>query len=61
MSPFYRHRKLERLKPRPAEGNGIDLMLQLSNDYGLRGIALTGYGMAEDVAKTKQAGFWRTW
>jgi two-component system, sensor histidine kinase and response regulator len=39
------------------DGNGIDLMLQLSNDYGLRGIALTGYGMAEDVAKTEQAGF----
>ncbi len=31
-------------------------MLQLSNHYGLRGI-LTGYGMAEDVAKTEQAGF----
>jgi CheY-like chemotaxis protein len=39
------------------DGNGIDLMLQLSNDYGLRGIALTGYGMAEDVARTEQAGF----
>jgi CheY-like chemotaxis protein len=32
-------------------------MLQLSNHYGLRGIALPGYGMAEDVAKTEQAGF----
>src|SRR5207302_2447214 len=31
------------------DGNGIDLMVQLSNDYGLRGIALTGYGMAEDI------------
>jgi PAS domain S-box-containing protein len=39
------------------DGNGIDLMVQLSNDYGLRGIALTGYGMAEDVARTEQAGF----
>jgi two-component system, sensor histidine kinase and response regulator len=39
------------------DGNGIDLMMQLSNDYGLRGIALTGYGMAEDLAKTEQAGF----
>ena len=38
------------------DGSGIDLMLQLSNDYGLRGIALTGYGMAEDVAKTEKAG-----
>jgi CheY-like chemotaxis protein len=32
-------------------------MLQLSNDYGLRGIALSGYGMAEDLSKTEQAGF----
>ena len=39
------------------DGNGINLMMQLSNDYGLRGIALTGYGMAEDVARTEQAGF----
>ena len=39
------------------DGSGIDLMMQLSNDYGLRGIALTGYGMAEDLAKTERAGF----
>jgi CheY-like chemotaxis protein len=39
------------------DGNGIDLMSQLTNNYGLRGIALTGYGMAEDKAKTEQAGF----
>jgi CheY-like chemotaxis protein len=31
--------------------------MQLSNEYGLRGIALTGYGMAEDLARTEQAGF----
>jgi PAS domain S-box-containing protein len=39
------------------DGSGIDLMMQLTNDYGLRGIALTGYGMAEDLAKTQRAGF----
>ena len=39
------------------DGNGIDLMRQLIKDYGLRGIALTGYGMAADHAKTRQAGF----
>jgi two-component system CheB/CheR fusion protein len=39
------------------DGNGIDLMMQLSNEYGLRGIALSGYGMAEDLVKTEQAGF----
>ena len=39
------------------DGNGIDLMRQLAKNYGLRGIALSGYGMPEDRAKTKQAGF----
>ncbi|PYI77390.1 MAG: hypothetical protein DMF04_06370 [Verrucomicrobia bacterium] len=39
------------------DGNGIDLMVHLRADYGLRGIALTGYGMAEDLARTEQAGF----
>jgi len=39
------------------DGNGIDLMRQLTKDYGLRGIALSGYGMAVDRAKTQQAGF----
>jgi len=39
------------------DGNGIDLMRQLAKDHGLRGIALSGYGMAADRAKTKQAGF----
>jgi signal transduction histidine kinase len=39
------------------DGNGIDLMRQLTSDYGLRGIAMSGYGMAADRAQTKQAGF----
>ena len=39
------------------DGNGIDLMRQLAKRYGLRGIALSGYGMPEDRAKTKAAGF----
>jgi PAS domain S-box-containing protein len=39
------------------DGSGVDLMMQLSRDHGLRGIALSGYGMAEDVAKTERAGF----
>jgi signal transduction histidine kinase len=39
------------------DGNGIDLMRQLTKDYGLRGIALSGYGMAADHAQTQQAGF----
>ena len=36
---------------------GIDLMNELTADYGLRGIALSGYGMDEDLARTKNAGF----
>jgi len=39
------------------DGDGIDLMRQLAKEYGLRGIALSGYGMPEDRAKTKEAGF----
>ncbi|PYM07868.1 MAG: hypothetical protein DMF15_09685 [Verrucomicrobia bacterium] len=39
------------------DGNGIDLMNELTADYGLRGIALSGYGMDEDLARTKNAGF----
>jgi CheY-like chemotaxis protein len=39
------------------DGNGIDLMRQLRRRYGLRGIAISGYGMAADRANTKQAGF----
>lgn len=39
------------------DGNGIDLMRQLSEKYGLRGIALSGYGMPEDRLNTQQAGF----
>jgi signal transduction histidine kinase/ActR/RegA family two-component response regulator len=39
------------------DGNGADLMLKLTHDYGLRGIALSGYGMEEDIARTKEVGF----
>jgi signal transduction histidine kinase len=39
------------------DGNGVDLMVQLTRDYGLRGIALSGYGMEGDFARTKDAGF----
>ncbi len=39
------------------DGNGVDLMVQLTREYGLRGIALSGYGMEADFARTKDAGF----
>ena len=41
------------------DGSGLDLMAELSRRYGLRGIALTGYGMEDDVARSREAGFAR--
>jgi CheY-like chemotaxis protein len=39
------------------DGDGADLMRQLASHYGLRGIALSGYGMEQDFVRTEQAGF----
>jgi PAS domain S-box-containing protein len=41
------------------DGTGIDLIRQIREQYGSRlpAIALTGFGMEEDVLRTKQAGF----
>jgi len=39
------------------DGSGLELMEKLRNTYGLRGIALTGYGAEEDIARTRKAGF----
>ncbi|RBP44460.1 PAS domain S-box-containing protein [Roseimicrobium gellanilyticum] len=39
------------------DGTGNDLMRELRSRYKLRGIALTGYGMSEDIARTQAAGF----
>jgi two-component system CheB/CheR fusion protein len=39
------------------DGMGIDLMTKLRRAYGLRGIALSGYGMEEDLALSVEAGF----
>ncbi len=39
------------------DGSGLDLMRELASRYGLRGIALSGYGMEEDVQKSRAAGF----
>jgi signal transduction histidine kinase len=41
------------------DGSGHELMRELSARYGLRGIALSGYGMQEDLRKSRQAGFER--
>ncbi|HEX4964318.1 MAG TPA: ATP-binding protein [Thermoanaerobaculia bacterium] len=41
------------------DGTGFDLMRELAHRYRLPGIALSGYGMEEDVEKSRQAGFAR--
>ncbi len=39
------------------DGSGHDLMAQLRDEYGLRGIAVSGYGMEEDVRRSTDSGF----
>jgi CheY-like chemotaxis protein/anti-sigma regulatory factor (Ser/Thr protein kinase) len=39
------------------DGTGNALMEQLRDRYQLRGIALTGYGMEEDLERSRQSGF----
>ncbi|HEX4053711.1 MAG TPA: PAS domain S-box protein [Tepidisphaeraceae bacterium] len=39
------------------DGSGLDLMRQLLAKKSIKGIALSGYGMEEDVRRSKQAGF----
>jgi PAS domain S-box-containing protein len=39
------------------DGSGWDIMRQLRSRQVLRGIALSGYGMDEDIRKSREAGF----
>jgi signal transduction histidine kinase/ActR/RegA family two-component response regulator len=39
------------------DGTGVELMRELRNRYGLQGIALSGYGMDDDIASAHRAGF----
>jgi signal transduction histidine kinase len=39
------------------DGDGYELMAELHGRHGLVGIALTGYGMEEDVSRSQAAGF----
>jgi PAS domain S-box-containing protein len=39
------------------DGSGNDLMRRLRDAHGLRGIALSGYGMDEDIARSHESGF----
>ena len=39
------------------DGDGYDLMVQLRDRYQMKGIALSGFGMEEDVIRSRTAGF----
>jgi len=39
------------------DGNGYDLMTELRSRHGVAGIALTGYGMQQDISRSHAAGF----
>ncbi len=39
------------------DGNGFDLMRELHERCGIRGIALTGYGSDKDIDRSREAGF----
>jgi PAS domain S-box-containing protein len=39
------------------DGTGWDLMKQLRDRHAMKGIALSGYGMAEDQQRSREAGF----
>ncbi len=41
------------------DGTGHDLMRELAQTHGLRGIALSGFGMEDDVRRAAEAGFAR--
>jgi CheY-like chemotaxis protein len=39
------------------DGLGYELMQRARSRYGIKGIALSGYGMDSDIERSKQAGF----
>jgi CheY-like chemotaxis protein len=39
------------------DGDGYKLMSELKQNFGLKGIALSGYGTEEDIQRGKNAGF----
>lgn len=39
------------------DGTGFELIGKLRELYGLRGVALSGYGMDEDLRRSSEAGF----
>ena len=39
------------------DGSGYEVMHHAAEHHGLKGIALSGYGMTEDLERSKSAGF----
>jgi CheY-like chemotaxis protein len=39
------------------DGSGDDLMAKLRENFDIKGIALTGYGMEQDIGRSQKAGF----
>lgn len=39
------------------DGSGFELMREMKEGQSIRGIALTGYGMEEDISRSRNAGF----
>ena len=39
------------------DGSGLDLMREIQRQRPVPGIALSGYGMEDDLRQTKEAGF----
>src|SRR4051812_38089337 len=39
------------------DGSGLKLMSELRDKYGLKGIALTGYGDVDDISAATESGF----
>jgi two-component system CheB/CheR fusion protein len=39
------------------DGTGYELMQQIRDRHGIKGIALSGYGMEEDQRRSREAGF----
>lgn len=39
------------------DGSGLDLMRQLKQTFGLRGVAISGYGTEDDILRAQEAGF----
>jgi CheY-like chemotaxis protein len=39
------------------DADGYELMRQVRAKYGTKGICMTGYGMDDDIRKSREAGF----